>query len=104
MRHPRFRLRTLILAVAVVGLGLAACHGLVFAPLATNYARLAQFNRYIAAAHRQAASHAAHAMNDPELADRIRARANWHERNASLYERATRCPWLPVPPGPPAPE
>jgi hypothetical protein len=126
MRLPRFRIRTLMIAVAVVGVTLAS----------GRFAQIGGRFRRIAAAHRRNQSALARQAHEfekqahwatwdavaqfplsvpdrpwSELASDSRNEA-WHLRRVSAregqlaakYERAARRPWLPVLPDPPEPE
>jgi hypothetical protein len=137
MRPPRFHLRTLLIAVAAVGMVLGcgieavrmsrwagACRA-----TAAAYARSALFQQQavhmarvaLALAQRRDCAwrrRAAEARSEGEvieLGDRdvrrgrerlasAERRLAWSARLARKYERAARCPWLPVAPDPPPPE
>ena len=88
MRLPRFRLRTLVVAVA--GLAVAVA----MASLSIRSAAYSQLAEY----HRVEAFRSSYpgALNGP-------ARLARHLELHSKYERAARYPWLPVAPDPPPP-
>ena len=93
MRPPRFRLRSLLIAVAVVAIGMGA---------------LALWRRSVSL-KRQAMHHAlrgivleAEAGSGPDAA-RWHRRADWHYQMSRKYLAASSRPWLPVEPDPPEP-
>ena len=91
MRPPRFRLRTLLVAVAV----------------AAVVSGVEVMRRRRACYQGRASDHAFAAIpyTPGYLGDRPdQAKAAFHEAMRVKYERAARCPWLPVPPDPPAPD
>jgi len=97
MRLPRFRHRTLMVAMAVVGLALGMS------------ARRARFQA-IAADHKsRTAMIGAGDLLVMEWFDargrRVKSRqlSQWHAALARKYERAAHYPWLPVAPDPPPP-
>ena len=115
MQLPRFRLRTLMLAVAIVAIVLR------LAPLRAEMNRRSDFYRQRAAYH--AALAAAHriagktqelrADRSKEDADAARHRegaaasakvAAYHAGMRDKYNRVARYPWLPVEPDPQSPE
>lgn len=111
MRPPRFRLRTLLIAVAVV----SAAAGMM--ALRRRSGRLAEVAATYRAAwqqHRDARDRGIpiFVMDDAgvpaptrRLTDREADRwIEYYDARASRYERAARYPWLPVEPGPPPPE
>ena len=93
MRPPRFRLRTLLVAVAVAGLllgcardlGLAACHQMRVMRVGYTSMGLTCWvdSRGVPVTERRSA---------------------WHEAMRNTYLRAAALPWLPVPPDPPPPD
>jgi hypothetical protein len=93
MRPPRYRLRTLMLAVAIV----AAAIDLV--------ARRERFrmkaSRHTFQAHEGATVISLHRAG---LSERLTPRGRWHRERAREFERAAARPWLPVAPDPPEPE
>jgi hypothetical protein len=93
MRVPRFRLRTLMMAVAVVGLLLGL--GVLTWRRALDYRALATL-------------HLIHwRSNDVQAATWVagaRERAAFHLEMMEKYSRAARYPWLSVPTHPPWPE
>jgi hypothetical protein len=108
MRLPRIRLRTLMIAVAAIGLSIGGTIEAV---------RLVRLSRSYSD---RAASHAAYdrgwrAMADEYGADyrlpthdartiSLREVTDFHVKLRLKYERAARYPWLPVEPDPPEPE
>jgi hypothetical protein len=120
MRMPRFRLRTLMIAVAVVAVGLVGVNSLpvtrtrqqarqntaywhnVFAISQSQFARM-QFHQ------REALRRGEFPVDLPEAEwpaklDRALRSAEWHEALARKYECAAHYPWLPVPADPPEPK
>lgn len=111
MRMPRFRIRTLMIAVAVVAVILCG-------------ARLAKIEQKRKAFRTRAAIHATYGRSfrdayekrtavafefphGPVFARTLALRLAWAEYHESLalkYEHAARYPWLPVEPDPPEPE
>jgi hypothetical protein len=96
MRLPRFRLRTMIIVVAIVG-----------APMGVLIERHRRF-------HRLASFHAARGGEGVWAPTRIRANGSdlvkwriarevWHYDLADKYREASLKPWLPVAPDPPEP-
>ncbi len=105
MKLPRFRVRTLMIAVAVVGLTLGGLAGLVrmeqrrqsFRALARNHQRQEIVNRLTLVglvAHRAPKA-------DTE---RHRTLAEYHRALNQKYTRAASYPWLQVAPDPPEPK
>ena len=92
MRPPRFRLRTLMIAVAVAGLVFGGSRMRQrqerFEQLAADHA--AESRRYRLPFAR---------VGGPYLSPM----ADWHWKMAEKYRRATRYPFLPVEPDPPSP-
>jgi hypothetical protein len=107
MRLPRFRLRVLMIAVAVAGVAIAGVVGL---------RRRGESLRRMAQGHDLAARRAADALwappgweTNPGEGGQRSAIPDWerlayHNRLKEKYERAARYPWLPVGPDPPEPE
>jgi hypothetical protein len=94
VRPPRFRLRTLLVAVAAVGFSLWLM------------ARRERF-RGLAAHHRSRASRGAtpHVfIAGRPVCSLPTPRGLWHAEVADKFERAAAHPWLPVAPDPPPPE
>jgi hypothetical protein len=92
----RLRLRTLLLAVAIVCLALGRIHDALdqrrerYAGFANNYARrMAEIDRNVA--------------RNPGwlIGDGYRRTKEWHMQRRQKWERAARYPWLPVTPDPP---
>ena len=105
MKLPRFRTRTLMIAVAVVGLTFGGLAGLLrmeqrrqtFRALARNHQHREIVNNLTLVglvAHRAAKA-------DTE---RHRMLAEYHRALNQKYRRAALYPWLPVPPDPPEPK
>jgi len=114
MRIPRFRIRTLVIAVAVVGVGFA---------LLVRRRDFQQRCWYESALAWDASSRATNrymevgafrtnkaneriidpALERDEQAQQFRRLVDFHDRLAGKYEHAARYPWLPVPPDPPPP-
>ena len=98
MRLPRVRLRTLMIAVAVVGV--------ICAAVVICKARRERFER-IAARHTGVfppLSFADAMSPDYERRSRWgREVMAWHAEMARKYRRAARSPWLPITPEPPMP-
>jgi hypothetical protein len=97
---PRFTVRRLMIAVAVVGL---------LAGIGKNLSRRSMRFKEIAQGHRDE-THVFRCgmVNIDELDSRVREafrqediRVDFHARMAEKYERAARYPWLPVEPDPP---
>jgi hypothetical protein len=132
MRRPRFRLRTLVILVAVAALAFgiyaevvrmgrtaeghrrrAADHERESIPpsrRALDCDQGAALNRRYAADARSrgrladADDFAGRARSWAEEAEEWRARSRYHDLLRSKYERAARYPWLPVEPDPTPPE
>ena len=99
MPRPRFRLRSLLITVAIAAVLLAA----------------GVWGQRSGAYQRRAAYHRAQLQIWPELpyfhaeqySEDLKAmlrRRGWHEAMADKYERAARSPWLSVEPDPPEPK
>jgi hypothetical protein len=87
--RPRFTVRRLMVAVAIVGMGLGFCGWM---------------SRRAEAFQARATSHASLAFR-ASVADRVDIRLMEHHRDLAFkYSRASRCPWLPVEPDPPEPK
>jgi hypothetical protein len=98
MRLPRFRLRTLMLAVALAAIlmavvGVLAARHDHFRSMALSHGRQARRLEKLAANA---------AGKDREKA--ILRRFVWHADLHDKYARAAKRPWLPVVPDPPEPE
>jgi hypothetical protein len=93
MRLPRFRLRTLMIAVAVAGIAL---------DLHTRSCA----SRQLAVYHDKESLKLLPCGEHERLFDARRQRAWiwWHLDLAAKYRRAADHPWLPVPPDPPPPK
>jgi hypothetical protein len=104
MRVPKFRIRTLMIAVAVLGIASGGLAGLQrmgqrmqrLRAVARNHLQRGMVNRLTlegSLAHR-------HAQADIE---RYRMRAEYHHELNLKYDYAARHPWLPVSSDPPEP-
>ena len=93
--RPRFTVRRLMIAVAVVAVLLGVVVGLK-----------RRSDRFRAIALRYAAKHKEDRMAYDVVADegRFLRRYDYHLSMQRKYEMATERPWLPVPPDPPEPE
>jgi hypothetical protein len=89
--RPRFTVRRLMAAVAVVGLMLGS---------STWLGRRAASFREAAISHRAQAQHAGGSLSP--ITGKLWGRYN--EAMADKYEQAARHPWLPVAPDPPEPQ
>lgn len=95
--RPRFSVRRLMLAVAIMGI-----------VLGVTIERRDRFRRI--AAHHEAEVEKLVGRLPPEVVyghssdDPIMRRLEWHEPMRLKYERAARYPWLPVRPDPPEPK
>lgn len=88
MRMPRFRIRTIMVAVAVVAIPLGVC--------------MERRSRFLGLAAQHNESGIIYVST---YMDRSAYGASeWHRLLADKYERAARYPWLPVEPHPPEPE
>ena len=103
----RFRLRTLMIAVAVVGLLLGGALKVVrlgqdavkYRALAVSYGQFAQEARQIRDTGR-ALGHSRRILRGSDLDPWIACYVAFQRK----YERAARYPWLPLPANPPVPE
>src|SRR5829696_7488312 len=112
MRLPRFRLRTLMIAVVVIGIPI----GIVM-DRQNRFWRLHQYHqaRRLLLTRYKEGGHSGHdgdrgrwfhghvGADMREFTEREYAVLHWHEDLAEKYRRAASRPWLPVPPDPPAP-
>src|SRR4051812_40930884 len=104
MPLPRFRLRTLMIAVAAVGVvfgGLAGLHRIDqqrqrFRTLARNHLNREYVNRLIMQG-------SAEYGDAKAITEQHRMLAEYHHALNLKYEHAARYPWLPVPPDEPEP-
>jgi hypothetical protein len=99
MPLPRFRLRSLLIAVVVAAVVLAAG---VWGQRSLAYQRRAAYHR----AQLQIWPELPYS-NDQQYREAFEAmlrRRRWHEVMADKYEHAARRPWLTVEPNPPEPE
>jgi hypothetical protein len=100
MKLPRFRVRALMIAVAVVGFGLAVTR---MQKLSAEYARQADGHAFLAGVYRVR-------VHVPLLdvcsfpPARRQKLASREDALAAKYRRAARYPWLPVEPDPQEPE
>ena len=111
MRPPRFRLRTLLVAVAVVALALGAGMILQRQSILRRTAAYHERMERVQAAKVRGIENLARAATTPELAAETRADAMvearigaHHARLKQKYRRMSTRPWLPVAPDPPPPE
>jgi hypothetical protein len=119
MRPPRFRLRTLLVAVAVAAVMLGVIVPMVrlrarYSERAAGHGGSAQF--YLEHARAADQGHggcmkigARGSIQEIKaayrrVAPKYRRIADYHSLMARKYERASRYPWLPVPPDPPPPD
>jgi hypothetical protein len=104
MRVPKFRIRTLMIAVAVLGIAFGGLAGLQrmaqrsqrLLALARNHRQRGIVNRLTlegSVAHRAAKAET----------ERYRMRTEYHDALKLKYEYAARHPWLPVSSDPPEP-
>jgi hypothetical protein len=91
MRLPRFRLRTLMVAVAVVAL------------VSGGWSMWSRSDRFTRIGWSHQARKNSLAANPPRVGDADRGREGWHAAMAAKYFRAARSPWLPVEPDPSPP-
>src|SRR5690242_6532202 len=100
MPFGRFRLRTLMIAVAVAALLLAA-------KLARERSVVYRERSFVAECFARAIDFSlagAEMRGDAIAAAKHREAQRYYLRLAAKYRRAARFPWLPVPPDPPPPE
>ena len=99
MRPPHFRLRTLMIAVAVVGVGLT------LAERHRRFQRLAAYHATKEGELRSLGGGLAPPMSliDGNSGAMVVDEWDYHVRLRRKYERAARCPWLSVEPDPPSP-
>jgi hypothetical protein len=107
MRLPRYRLRTLPIAVAVAALGMGTIVGL--ARRRESYLRRAAQHRKLSNDARLYAIFIDRRLHwgpsEPERAEMAayERRGDYHAALQAKYERAARYPWLPVDPDRPEP-
>ncbi len=106
MRPPRFRLRTMMILVAVLALSLSAA---VLWLRREQYRRLAEVysltEKVLRVDSHMARGTAAFPLLDlSDSMDRNARQADYYARLRRKYERAATRPWLPVAPDPPPPE
>ena len=101
MRLPRYRLRTLLIAVAVAALGMGTIVGL--ARRRESYLRQAAHQRKLSNEARLYASsidrrYLHWGPSEPERAEMAayERRGDYHAALQAKYERAARSPWLPI--------
>jgi hypothetical protein len=102
MKPPRFTVRRLMVAVAIVALALT-----VYAGIERRRARLqrvAQHHWEEVAANSVVQADANRTIYRASASFRNRQLANYHVNLANKYANAARYPWLPVAPDPPEPE
>jgi hypothetical protein len=111
MRLPRFRLRTMMILVAVVGV--IAGIGIVGERRRARFSELADQHRLqVVNVLEGPTDYDGEFRGDPDVLNLemrpvtgvVRLRDLWHMAMARKYRRATRYPWLPVEPDPPEPE
>jgi hypothetical protein len=104
MRLPKFRIRTVMIAVAVLAIALGGLAGLQqlgqrmqrFRALARNHRQQGIVNRL------RLEGLVAHQAAKADI-ERYRTRADYHDALNRKYEYAARHPWLPVSSDPPEP-
>jgi hypothetical protein len=108
MRPPRFRLRTLLVAVAVAALSLSGLH---LQRLSRAYQRRAdQYSNEgfrwceYGSAELEAQQRMSPQQFEAYIGRRFQEILRWRARMEAKYRRAARYPWLPVAPDPPLPE
>jgi hypothetical protein len=106
MRLPRFRLRTLMIAVAVVGIlfgsGLELHRRSVrFQALAERHGSEAHVMHIRGSNGRAGGELRVLSINDVPIDRKL---ADWHLELRDRYRLAAGRPWLPVPPDPPEPK
>lgn len=110
MRMPGIRIRTLMIAVAVLAIPLGVCM-----ERRSRFLRLAEQHERIAAdgisdlmifdnsgSRLRYCDRAGRELDESE-AERRMALNSWHDALGFNYRRAARSPWLPVAPDPPRP-
>lgn len=108
MPLPRFRIRTLMIAVAVAALFAGAGVGLLrrrsaFQRRAAVYARAAN-EEGLVGMYIERRYHWGPAEPEKPIIQAHYRRSDHYDALRAKYERAARRPWLPVPPDPPAPD
>jgi hypothetical protein len=98
---PRFTVRRLMIAVAIIGLALALA---VMLKRSGEFRALAEKQAYYEAGSLAYADDARGEGGDPQRVARGEQMAAYHRALKAKYERAARYPWLPVEPDPPEPE
>ena len=107
MPRLRFKLRWLMVAVAVVALGV---WGVRMRRASSAYRERAEFYRYLLTTPRnnpppaEGASVAEQSLDIATEVARARRLMHYCEVMQAKYERAARRPWIPVEPDPPEPE
>jgi hypothetical protein len=101
MRQPRFRLRTLLIGVAVAGMVLG---GAAHVPRLAHRSRFCAMKATAYAADEQLFGEAARFATDPAIAAKYRRKADWYARLRRKWVLASRIPFLPVAPDPPPPD
>ena len=95
MRFPRFRIRALMIAVALIAVGLE------LSERSTTFRRRATHHRN--ESFRAAFGPGTHSRS-LKVRRLMRAKDRWHSDLIEKYELAARYPWLPVAPDPPEPK
>jgi hypothetical protein len=101
MRPPRFRLRTLLIAVAVAGMVLG---GATYVPRLARRSRFCAMKATAYAVDEQIFGAAARSATDPATAAKYRRKADLYARLRRKWVLASRIPFLPVAPDPLPPE
>lgn len=114
MRLPQFRVRTVLIGVALIamcvygGMEVRKSSYRRLAAEHANAAKLARFQALFTLSDRFLPSKKYMARTFPNISPITREwliqSATHHEALAAKYERAAQYPWLPVEPDPPAPE
>jgi hypothetical protein len=101
LTRPRFTVRRLMIAVAVVGLALATA---IMMRRSDEFRALAEEQADNEAASLEYADDARGEHGDQQRVARGEQMAVYHRALKIKYERAARYPWLPVAPDPPEPK
>lgn len=99
MPVPRCRIRTLMMAVAVVAMPLSAVSICM-----TRAARFRQLSAEHESKTRIGATPIVFWNGGTPVCDQLTLLGAWHAEMAEKYLEASLRPWLPVPPDPPPPE
>ena len=108
---PRYRLRTLLIAVAVAALGMGTIVGRSAGRAGESYFRQAAHHRKLSNDARLYAMsidrrYLHWGPSEPERAEMAayERRGDYHAALQAKYERVARYPWLPIDPDPPSPD